>query len=84
MESLVLGVPVIGSDCIGLREVLHGTPSLVHQQDNPKSLAAALIQFIESPTTDDAKRYAIEAAKRFDVRLATDQLLEIYQSLCNK
>jgi hypothetical protein len=45
-----------------------------------------LIKFIESPspTTDAAKRYAMEAAKRFDVRLATDQLLEIYESLCNK
>jgi glycosyltransferase involved in cell wall biosynthesis len=84
MESLVLGVPVIGSDCLGLREVLHGTPSLVHQHDNPKSLATALIKFIESPTTNAAKRYAVEAAKRFDVRLATDQLLEIYQSLCSK
>ncbi|MDR0610311.1 MAG: glycosyltransferase family 4 protein [Planctomycetaceae bacterium] len=84
MESLVLGIPVIGSDCIGLREVLRGTPSLVHQHDNPESLAAVLIKFIESPTTDAAKRYTMEAAKRFDVRLATDQLLEIYQSLCNK
>ncbi|MDR0703412.1 MAG: glycosyltransferase family 4 protein [Planctomycetaceae bacterium] len=84
MESLVLGIPVIGSDCIGLREVLHGTPSLVHQHDDPESLATTLIKFIESPTADAAKRYAMEAVKRFDVRLATDQLLEIYQSICNK
>jgi glycosyltransferase involved in cell wall biosynthesis len=82
MESLVLGVPVVGSDCIGLREVLRDTPSLIHQQDNPKSLAAVLIQFIESPTTEAAKQYTANAAKRFDVRRATDQLLEIYQSLC--
>ncbi|MDR2441826.1 MAG: glycosyltransferase family 4 protein [Planctomycetaceae bacterium] len=81
MESLVLGVPVIGSDCIGLREVLCGTPSLVHQHDNPESLAATLIKFIESPTANIAKDYVAEAVKRFDICSATDQLLEIYQSL---
>ncbi|MDR1140374.1 MAG: glycosyltransferase family 4 protein [Planctomycetaceae bacterium] len=84
MESLVLGVPVVGSDCIGLREVLHDTPSLIHQHDNPESLATTLIKFIESPTTDAAKHYVADAVKRFDIRSATNQLLEIYQSLCNK
>ncbi|MDR2756228.1 MAG: glycosyltransferase family 4 protein [Planctomycetaceae bacterium] len=83
MESLVLGVPVVGSNCIGLREVLHGTPSLIHQHDNPESLAAMLIKFIESPTTDAVKRYAADAVKRFDIRSATNQLLEIYQSFSN-
>ncbi|MDR3196237.1 MAG: glycosyltransferase family 4 protein [Planctomycetaceae bacterium] len=83
MESLVLGVPVVGSNCIGLREVLQGTPSLIHQHDNPESLAAVLIKFIESPTTDAAKQYVTEAVKRFDIHSATNQLLEIYQLLCN-
>lgn len=84
MESLVLGVPVIGSDCIGLREVLSATPSLVHQHDNPESLAATLIRFIESPTTNAAKCYAVQAAQRFDIRSATNQLLEIYRLLCGE
>ncbi|MDR2171422.1 MAG: glycosyltransferase family 4 protein [Planctomycetaceae bacterium] len=83
MESLVLGVPVIGSNCIGLREVLNGTPSLIHENGNPESLATMLIKFIESPTTDAAKQYVSESVKRFDIRSSADQLLEIYQSLCN-
>jgi glycosyltransferase involved in cell wall biosynthesis len=83
MESLVLGVPVVGSNCIGLREVLRDTPSLIHQHGNPQSLATALMKFIESPTTVAAKDYVSDAVKRFDIRAATNQLLEIYQSLCN-
>ncbi|MDR1924931.1 MAG: glycosyltransferase family 4 protein [Planctomycetaceae bacterium] len=82
MESLVLGVPVIGSDCIGLREVLRGTPSIVHRSDDAESLAAVLIDFIERPTKNAAADYVADAVKRFDVRKATDQLLKIYQSFC--
>jgi glycosyltransferase involved in cell wall biosynthesis len=80
MESLVLGVPVVGSDCIGLREVLRGTPSATPKHDNAESLADALINFIDRPKTDDARNYVADAVKRFDVRTATDCLLEIYRS----
>ena len=82
MESLVLGTPVIGSDCIGLREVLHGTPSLTFPTNNAEALVDVLAAFIENPqpAKDAAKVYAVHAAKRFDVNIATEQLLALYQS----
>jgi glycosyltransferase involved in cell wall biosynthesis len=82
MESLVLGVPVIGSNCLGLREVLRGTPSTVIPKENAEALADAIAAFVENPqpVKDTAKNYVADAVKRFDVNIATEQLLDIYQS----
>jgi glycosyltransferase involved in cell wall biosynthesis len=82
MESLVLGVPVIGTDCLGLREVLSGTPATSVPKENPEALADAIAAFVENPhpAKEAAKTYVVEAAKRFDVNIATKKLLEIYQS----
>ena len=85
MESLVLGTPVIGSDCLGLREVLHGTPSMTFPTNDAKALADAIAAFVENPqpAKNAAKIYAADAAKRFDVNVATEQLLTLYQSLAS-
>ncbi|MDR0390905.1 MAG: glycosyltransferase family 4 protein [Planctomycetaceae bacterium] len=81
MESLVLGVPVIGSDCIGLREVLRGTPSMVAGSENAAELADNIIKFIEKPTNNYAKNYIPEAKKRFNINDAVKKLLQIYNSI---
>ena len=82
MEALVLGTPVIGSDCIGLREVLSGTPSMIVPNKNADALADAIAAFVENPqpTKDAAKAHVATAAKRFDVNTAAEQLLALYQS----
>ena len=82
MESLVLGTPVIGTDCIGLREVLNGTPAVVVPNENIEALADAIATFVDNPQPgkDAAKAYVTDAVKRFDVSIAAEQLLEIYQS----
>jgi len=82
MESLVLGTPVIGSDCLGLREVLRETPDTTIPRENPEALADAIAAFVENPQPAKiaAKNYIADAVKRFDVNIATEQLLKIYQS----
>ncbi len=79
MEAMVLDTPVVGTDCLGLREVLRDTPSLVAEKENAESLAEKLIEFIEHPTTEAARNYVAEARNRFDVRRTTDALLELYR-----
>ncbi len=81
MEAMVLGVPVIGSDAIGLREVLHDTPSVMPPKENYLALADAIEKYINHPFTNQAKAFETEAQQRFDVVTAADQLLDIYQSL---
>ncbi len=81
MEAMVLGVPVIGSDCLGLREILAGTPSSTPQHANASSLAEALMAFIENPSPEPARQYQETARKNFDVQIAVDALLELYREI---
>ena len=79
-EALVLGIPVIGSDCLGLREVLVNTPSYMPPKENPGALAAAITDFIENleQKKQAAMDYSAIAQHRFDVHIATQQLLKLY------
>lgn len=83
MEAMVLGVPVIGSDCPGLREVLRDTPSLTPPKDNPGALANAIVEFIENPLTEQAKTFEAEAQKRFNVERAATELLNLYEKVAS-
>ena len=78
MEAMVLGVPVVGSDAIGLREVLRETPSLTPPAGDPAALALAIEQAIKSPCKQQAKSFAPMAQARFDNQIAAKKLLELY------
>ena len=79
-EAMVLGIPVIGSDCLGLREVLAQTLSYMPPKENPGALAAAIADFIENheQKKQEATEYSIIAQHRFNVNIATEQLLKLY------
>jgi glycosyltransferase involved in cell wall biosynthesis len=68
MEAMVSGVPVIGSNCVGLREVLKGTPATIIPARDSFALSEALAMEIKNPTTAKAKEFATEAAARFQVK----------------
>jgi glycosyltransferase involved in cell wall biosynthesis len=68
MEALVAGVPLVGTDCIGLREVLRNTPAHVVLARNGLALAEALVREIRNPTSAKAGEFATEAAARFQVK----------------
>jgi glycosyltransferase involved in cell wall biosynthesis len=83
MEAMAAGTPVIGSDCIGLREVLRETPSLVFPAGNAEELAKKIVVLIENTPAikATAEQFAATAAERFDVKTAAGQLLDIYKSV---
>ena len=81
MEAMCAGVPVLGTDCIGLREVLQGTPSVMVPAADANALASALDCAIRSPWTEAARRHASEAQKRFDVRPAAERLRNLFDEL---
>ena len=80
-EAMVLGVPVIGSDCLGLREVLTQTPASMPPKENPDALASAIADFIKNreQKKKEAAQFALTAQRRFDVNIATEQLLTLYK-----
>ena len=68
MEAMVAGVPFVGTDCVGLREVLRNTPARVVPARNAMALAEALLVEMRSPKTVKARDFAVEAAARFQVK----------------
>lgn len=68
MEAMVAGVPLIGTDCIGLREILTNTPCRVIPAGDSPALASAIEDEINMPTRSEAEGFSREAARRFDVK----------------
>jgi glycosyltransferase involved in cell wall biosynthesis len=82
MEALVAGAPVIGSNCIGLREVLADTPATLVPTDDARALASALLHHMRHPAQDAAKTFAPIAAERFDVATQAMQLERAMRAVC--
>jgi glycosyltransferase involved in cell wall biosynthesis len=80
MEALSAGVPLVGSDCVGLREVLAGTPAFVIEAGNSESLARGIAEGLSKPR-DLFEQYAPFAAERFDVGKTARQVREMYDSV---
>ncbi|BBO72977.1 hypothetical protein DSCW_03940 [Desulfosarcina widdelii] len=74
-ETLVAGVPLIASNCIGLREVIKNSPAIKIHPKNSYMLAMALIKEMRFPSKNKSKKYSKTAAERFDVTIKS-KLLE--------
>ncbi len=66
MEAMAAGVPILGTDCIGLREVLQDTPARTVPVGDTSALAEGLRAALETPWTDEARAFAVRARVRFD------------------
>jgi glycosyltransferase involved in cell wall biosynthesis len=74
METLVSGVPFIGTDIPSIKEILEGTQGKMVPPRDSKSLAEAICQEMEKPSRNLTEGYAHSAADRFDVKKQADQL----------
>jgi glycosyltransferase involved in cell wall biosynthesis len=81
MEAMVAGIPVLGSDCIGLREVLRDTPSMIIPAGDEEVLALALCRAMASPWTDQARAFAATARERFSAARSAQRLKEVLDSV---
>jgi glycosyltransferase involved in cell wall biosynthesis len=82
MEALAAGVPVIGSDALGLREVLAGTNCPTPPAGDAQALADAMLDFVKSPASCQWSETELTGFRqRFDVKNATEKLLKVYQDL---
>ncbi|KAA0890508.1 glycosyltransferase family 4 protein [Oryzomonas rubra] len=81
MEAMVAGVPLIGTNCIGLREVLEGSPCEMIPIKDSKTLATEIEREMSCPTKPAAKHYSIEAARRFDVSIHSKKIESLILSL---
>ena len=82
MEAMCAGVPVLGADCPGLREVLAATPARTFRTGDADALRHALRGALESPWTA-AARSPRRARRRFDVCVSARRLVEVYAQLAS-
>jgi glycosyltransferase involved in cell wall biosynthesis len=81
MEAMSAGVPVLGSDCPGLREVLRGTPSVMVPAGDAVLLCEGLSRYLDLPWNQEARDFAPLARARFDSSLPARRLKELFDSL---
>jgi glycosyltransferase involved in cell wall biosynthesis len=84
METMVSGVPFIGTDCIGLREVLKGTPCKVVPAKNSEALAEAIAQEINCPSGLIAEQFRDEAMRRFDIKDHSRKIDQLVKQLAKR
>ncbi|MBS0168632.1 MAG: glycosyltransferase family 4 protein [Nitrospira sp.] len=68
METMAAGTPIVGTDCIGLREVLRNTPAYIVPAKDGAALSEALALEMRAPTTARTREFSAEAATRFQVK----------------
>jgi glycosyltransferase involved in cell wall biosynthesis len=85
MEAMVLGCPLIASDCIGLRELTVGTPALQSVAGDAASLASAIGQFLANhgAIKQSARLYIPDARRSFDSSRAVESLLSVFSRVSN-
>ena len=79
MEALVSGTPTIGTSCIGLREVLDGSPAVSVEPDDPAALSTAIAQSLSSSPRKRFSEYKDRASERFDVRRCSAGIRQLYE-----
>lgn len=67
METMVAGIPIISSDCIGLREVVRNTPAYTVPSKDSKALAEGIRLFMEKDMRKYFTDFAQLAVERYDV-----------------
>lgn len=72
MEALVMGIPLIASNCIGLREVVHNTPALVFESGDTHALSECLGRACSESLQERFTAFMPEACNRFDVSHTVD------------
>ncbi len=81
MEVLAAGVPLISTDCIGLREVVAGSPARIFSPGDVGGLAELITKEIENPTKDVFRKYQPEAVQRFAIERPAGTLRGLYHNL---
>jgi glycosyltransferase involved in cell wall biosynthesis len=81
MEAMVAGVPVIGSECLGLRETLADSPAVRVRPNDATALHEAMAAFMAHPDRAAAGAFRPEAARRFSSERAFTQLGELYRRM---
>lgn len=83
MEALVSGVPIIASDCIGMKEVASDTPALVYRSQNQQEFYKTFGSFADNQDEayNESQSFREEASGRFDVERTSVSLRQLFDQI---
>jgi glycosyltransferase involved in cell wall biosynthesis len=81
MEVLCCGVPIVGTDCVGLKNVLEGTPAGIVKPRDSAALADAIVSLLKPSAKSRFKDYQDEACDRFSIKRPAEALAALYMNL---
>ncbi len=81
MESLCLGIPLIASDCIGLRETIKDTPTHVFSSESLDGLINVMEMCLRDNNFEAFHEYTPIARQRYDVRNSATELVNYIDKL---
>ena len=79
MEALVCGVPLIATDCVGLRETVSQSPARVARSGSAASLAECMAEEMQSSNRAAALNYVAAAVERFNANNCYEKLAALYR-----
>ena len=81
MEALVAGVPIIGTNCIGLRGILQGSPAVMVTPKDASALAVAIADEMNCSRKSEFEAYAPMAKERFTLDKPSRELKKLYDQM---
>jgi glycosyltransferase involved in cell wall biosynthesis len=81
MEVLIMGTPLIASNCIGTREIIADTPVFVIEEENLGQLVDKMSDCMLNNRLESFQVFRTEARKRFDVAFAAQRLVQFIQNM---
>lgn len=83
LEAMAMGVPVIGSNISGIKDVLVGYPEFIFKPSSVEDLATKITSFINQKTFDKIKLVGT-IHKHFSLKSFIEQRENVYKSLMKK
>ena len=84
MEALVCGVPLIATDCVGLRETVSQSPARVATAGSAESLAKCMTMELENSSRAVAANYVPAAVAAFNADTSYAKLAALYEECMRK
>lgn len=81
MEVLSAGVPIVGTSCIGSKEVFENTPAYVVEPESVDALANVIKLELETPSRAKFEAFAPTAVERFSSEVSAEKLEMLYREL---
>lgn len=83
METLAVGTPLIATDCVGLREVVRGTPAYVVPIKDSETIAKGIEHFMIRENKVPFTEFREQAISRFDVKHQFEAIEALYGKTLN-